>query len=161
MLHARRKSFFRGTTEAINLVANSYGRENLKNGEEIILSEMEHHANIVPWQMVTQMTGAVIRVIPTTDSGELDMLAYANMLGPKTKIIGITHVYNMLGTINPVAEVCAMARAVGEEVLLTGLNHCLISRSMCNHWVVISSLFPDIKFLHPPVLALFMDAVTY
>jgi cysteine desulfurase/selenocysteine lyase len=112
--------FLRGTTEAINLVANSYGRDHLKNGDEIILSEMEHHANIVPWQMVAQMTGAIIRVIPTTDSGELDMLAYANMLGPKTKIVGITHVSNVLGTINPVAEVCAMARAVGAVSLVDG-----------------------------------------
>ena len=105
--------FLRGTTEAINLVANSYGRDSFKAGDEIILSEMEHHANIVPWQMVAEMTGAVIRVIPTTDIGELDMLAYAKMLGPKTKIVGITHVSNVLGTINPVAEVCARARALG------------------------------------------------
>ena len=112
--------FLRGTTEAINLVANSFGRDSLKNGDEIILSEMEHHANIVPWQMVAEMTGAVIRVIPTTEIGELDMLAYAKMLGPKTKIVGITHVSNVLGTINPVTEVCAMARAVGAVSLVDG-----------------------------------------
>ena len=88
--------------------------------DEIILSEMEHHANIVPWQMVAEMTGAVIRVISTTDIGELDMLAYAKMLEPKTKIVGITHVSNVLGTINPVAEVCAMARAVGAVSLVDG-----------------------------------------
>ena len=129
--------FLRGTTEAINLVANSYGRDNLKNGEEIILSEMEHHANIVPWQMGAQMTGAVIRVIPTTDSGELDMLAYANMLGPKTKIVGITHVYNMLGTINPFAEVCAMARAIGAVSLVDG------AQSLPHFKVVVQSLGCD------------------
>ena len=129
--------FLRGTTEAINLVANSYGRDNLKNGDEIILSEMEHHANIVPWQMVAQMTGAVIRVIPTTDSGELDMLAYANMLGPKTKIVGITHVSNVLGTINPVAEVCAMARAVGAVSLVDG------AQSLPNFKVDVQSLGCD------------------
>lgn len=113
--------FLRGTTEAINLVANSYGRESLKVGDEIILSEMEHHSNKVPWQMVSEKTGAVIRVIPTTDIGELDMLAYAKMLRPKIKkIIGITYVFNVLGTINPVVEVCAMARAVGADSLVDG-----------------------------------------
>ena len=118
--HSEEIIFLRGTTEAINLVANSFGRDSLKNGDEIILSEMEHHANIVPWQMVAEMTGAVIRVIPNTEIGELDMLAYAKMLGPKTKIVGITHVSNVLGTINPVTEVCAMARAVGAVSLVDG-----------------------------------------
>lgn len=118
--HSEEIIFLRGTTEAINLVAHSYGLDNLKTGDEIILSEMEHHANIVPWQMVAEITGAVIRVIPTTDIGELDMLAYAKMLGPKTKIVGITHVSNVLGTINPVAEICAMARAVGAVTLVDG-----------------------------------------
>lgn len=118
--HSEEIIFLRGTTEAINLVAHSYGHDNLKTGDEIILSEMEHHANIVPWQMVAEITGAVIRVIPTTDIGELDMLAYAKMLGPKTKIVGITHVSNVLGTINPVAEICAMARAVGAVSLVDG-----------------------------------------
>ena len=83
------------------------------------------------------------------------------MLDPKTKIVKIINFSNVLGTINPVVEVYAMARTIGAVVLLTGLNHCLISRSMSNHWVVISSLFPYIKVLHPPVLALFTDAVTY
>ena len=108
-----------------------------------------------------QMTGAVIRVIPTTDSGELEMLAYANMLGPKTKIVKITYIYNVLGTINPVVKVYAMARTIGAVSLLTVLNHCLILSSMCNNWVVISLLFPEIKFLHPLVLALLTDEVTY
>jgi cysteine desulfurase / selenocysteine lyase len=109
-----------GTTDSINLVANSYGLSHLTEGDEIILSEMEHHANIVPWQMVAQKTGAVIRVIPVTDAGELDIDAYKNMLGLKTKIVAVIHVSNALGTINPVHEITALAHDAGAVVLLDG-----------------------------------------
>ncbi|TVQ04564.1 MAG: cysteine desulfurase [Balneolaceae bacterium] len=109
-----------GTTDSINLVANSYGLAHFNEGDEIILSEMEHHANIVPWQMIAQKTGAVIRVIPVTDTGELDMDAYKAMLGSKTKMVAVIHVSNALGTINPVHEITALAHAAGAVVLLDG-----------------------------------------
>src|SRR5690606_25252272 len=94
--------FTRGTTEAINLVAYSWGRMALKEGDEILISGMEHHSNIVPWQLLCEQTGALLRAIPVTDSGELDMDAYRTLLGPRTKLVGIAHVSNALGTINPV-----------------------------------------------------------
>ncbi len=109
-----------GTTDSINLVAHSYGLTHFSEGDEIILSEMEHHANIVPWQMAAQKKGAVIKVIPVTDSGELDMEAYKAMLGPKTKMVAVIHVSNALGTINPVKEITELAHDAGAVVLLDG-----------------------------------------
>ncbi len=109
-----------GTTDSINLVAHSYGLTNFTAGDEIILSEMEHHANIVPWQMTAQKSGAVIRVIPVTDSGELDMDAFKTMLGPRTKMVAVIHVSNALGTINPVHEITELAHNAGAVVLLDG-----------------------------------------
>jgi cysteine desulfurase/selenocysteine lyase len=98
-----------GTTDSLNLVVNSYGYKNLSEGDEIILTEMEHHANIVPWQMMANETGAVIKVIPVTDSGELDMGAYRALLNERTKIVSVVHVSNALGTTNPVKEIAALA----------------------------------------------------
>lgn len=112
--------FTRGTTEAINLVAASWGRNNLKAGDEILLSGMEHHSNIVPWQMVAEQTGAVIRVIPVTDEGELDMQAYAQLLNDRTRFVGVCHVSNALGTVNPVAEIIRQAHGRGAVVLVDG-----------------------------------------
>ena len=112
--------FVRGTTEGINLVAQSYGRAFLKAGDEIIISGMEHHSNIVPWQVVCEATGAVLRVIPITDEGELDMEAYAGLLGPRTKLVAIVHVSNALGTINPVKAMIAMAHRHGAVALVDG-----------------------------------------
>ena len=112
--------FVRGTTEAINLVATSYGCSKLKAGDEIVVSEMEHHSNIVPWQMACEATGAVLRVIPISDSGELDMDAYAKLLNERTKIVAITHVANALGSITPVKKIIAMAHTVGAIVLVDG-----------------------------------------
>lgn len=112
--------FTRGTTEGINLVASSWGRTFLKPGDEIILSNLEHHSNIVPWQMIAQETGAVIKVIPVTDDGALIMDAYAKLLSPKTKFVSIVHVSNALGVINPVQEIIAKAHAVGALVLVDG-----------------------------------------
>ena len=112
--------FVRGTTEAINLVAMSYGRTKLKAGDEIIVSEMEHHSNIVPWQMTCEATGAVLRVIPISDSGELDMDAYAKLLNERTKIVAITHVANALGSITPIKKITQLAHAAGAVVLVDG-----------------------------------------
>jgi cysteine desulfurase / selenocysteine lyase len=109
-----------GTTDSINLVANSYGVENFSEGDEIILSEMEHHANIVPWQMAAEKTGAVIKVIPVTDSGDLDMEAFKQLLSPKTKMVAVIHVSNALGTVNPVKEITDLAHEAGAVVLIDG-----------------------------------------
>ena len=112
--------FVRGTTEGINLVAQSYGRSTLRPGDEILLTTMEHHSNIVPWQLVAGQTGAVVRAIPITDAGEVDLEAYRRMLGPKTRIVGVVHISNALGTINPVAEMTRLAHEVGAVVLVDG-----------------------------------------
>lgn len=112
--------FTRGTTEAINLVAFSWGRANLKPGDEIVLTEMEHHSNIVPWQLVCEQTGATIKVVPITDAGELRLDVYESLLGPRTKLVAIGHVSNALGTINPVAQMIAKAHAVGALALVDG-----------------------------------------
>lgn len=97
----------RGTTEAINLVAQSWGMSELRAGDEIVLSTLEHHANIVPWQLVAQRTGAVIRVIPLDERGDLDIAAYLALLGPRTRLVSVAHVSNALGTVNPVKEMVA------------------------------------------------------
>ncbi|MCS3834860.1 cysteine sulfinate desulfinase/cysteine desulfurase/selenocysteine lyase [Aeromonas veronii] len=110
----------RGTTEAINLVAQSWGMSELKTGDEIILSTLEHHANIVPWQLIAQRTGAVIRVIPLDERGDLDLAAYHAMLGPRTRLVSVAHVSNALGTVNPVKEIVAAAKAVGALTLIDG-----------------------------------------
>jgi cysteine desulfurase/selenocysteine lyase len=112
--------FTRGTTEAINLVAQSWGHANVKAGDEIVISTIEHHSNIVPWQMLCAATGATLRAIPVNDRGELKLDAYRALLGAKTKLVAIGHVSNALGTINPVREMIAMAHAVGALVLVDG-----------------------------------------
>lgn len=110
----------RGTTEAINLVAQSWGLSELQPGDEIVLSTLEHHANIVPWQLAAQRTGALIRVIPLDQHGDLDMAAYRAMLGPRTRLVSVAHVSNALGTVNPVKEIVAAAKAVGALTLIDG-----------------------------------------
>jgi len=112
--------FVRGTTEAINLVAHSFARTRLQPDDEIIVSAMEHHANIVPWQLVCQERGAVLRVVPITDDGELVLQDYERLLGPRTKMVAITHVSNALGTVNPVGQIVAMAHARNVPVLIDG-----------------------------------------
>ena len=112
--------FVRGTTEAVNLVAQSWGRPRLQPGDEIVVSHLEHHANIVPWQMLCEQTGARLRVIPMTRSGELDFDAYRALLGPRTRLLALTHVSNALGTVVPVREYIAEARRHGIAVLLDG-----------------------------------------
>jgi cysteine desulfurase/selenocysteine lyase len=112
--------FTRGTTEAINLVAYSYLLPRLEAGDEILLTEMEHHANIVPWQLVAERTGAKIVVAPVHDDGRLDIDAWRGRLGPRTRMAAFVHVSNTLGTINPVADMVAMARAAGVPTLIDG-----------------------------------------
>ncbi len=109
-----------GTTDSINLVANSFGSLYFNEGDEIILTRMEHHANIVPWQMIAKRTGAVIKVIPVDDDGELDMDAYKSLLSSKTKMVAVGHVSNALGTINPVREITEQAHIHGAAVLIDG-----------------------------------------
>ncbi|MBL0523234.1 aminotransferase class V-fold PLP-dependent enzyme [Aeromonas enteropelogenes] len=118
--HSREVIWTRGTTEAINLVAQSWGMSELQAGDEIVLSTLEHHANIVPWQLVAQRTGAVIRVIPLDERGDLDMAAYLAMLGPRTRLVSVAHVSNALGTVNPVEQIVAAAKAVGALTLIDG-----------------------------------------
>ena len=110
--------FTRSATESVNLVAQTWGRQNIKEGDEIIVSEMEHHCNIIPWQMLCAEKGAHLRVIPINDDGELLMDAYAEMLSERTKFVGICHMSNALGTINPVEEVVRLAHAQGVPVLV-------------------------------------------
>jgi cysteine desulfurase / selenocysteine lyase len=112
--------FVRGTTEAINLVAQSYGRPAFGPGDEILISWLEHHANIVPWQMLCQQTGATLKVAPITQSGEVDFDAFAALLSPRTKLVALAHVSNALGTVIPVHRFIAAARARGVPVLLDG-----------------------------------------
>lgn len=112
--------FARGTTEAINLVAQTYGRKYIRSGDEIVLSALEHHANIVPWQMLAQETGAVLKVIPVNDRGEILLEEYARLLGPRTRFVAVTQVSNALGTILPVKEITEMAHRHGARVLIDG-----------------------------------------
>ncbi|HEY4312855.1 MAG TPA: SufS family cysteine desulfurase [Pirellulales bacterium] len=112
--------FVRGTTEGINLVTQTYGRKFLQPGDEIVMSVLEHHANIVPWQMVAKEKGAVIRVIPVNDRGEIMLEEYQKLLGPRTKVVALTQASNSLGTILPVAEMTQMAKRYGARVLVDG-----------------------------------------
>jgi cysteine desulfurase/selenocysteine lyase len=110
--------FTRGTTESINLVASSWGRANLNEGDEIILTAVEHHSNIVPWQLIAEQRGAIIKVVPVFDNGELDLEAYENLFTERTKMVAVVHLSNTLGTINPVREMIVTAHNHGALVLL-------------------------------------------
>jgi len=112
--------FVRGATEAINLVAQSFARPRLKPGDEILITEMEHHSNIVPWQMVCEQTGAVLKVVPIDEAGELLLDDFHRLLSVRTKLVAVVHVSNALGTVNPVEEIIAAAHAQGVPVLLDG-----------------------------------------
>jgi len=112
--------FCRGTTEAINLVAQSYGRANVGEGDEIVVSEMEHHSNIVPWQMLTEQTGARIRVLPMNDDGELEVDQLEGLMGPRTRVVAVGHISNALGTINPVRRIVEIAHAHDVPVVVDG-----------------------------------------
>jgi cysteine desulfurase/selenocysteine lyase len=112
--------FVRGATEAINLVASTYGRQHLAVGDEILVSHLEHHSNIVPWQMLCESTGAVLRVIPIDETGQIDLDAYRALLSERTRLVAFAHISNALGTILPVQEMTALAKAVGAAVLIDG-----------------------------------------
>ena len=112
--------FTRGTTESLNLVAFSFGEAFLKEGDEVLVSVMEHHSNIVPWQMLRERKGIVLKVIPMTDEGEIDLETYKNLFSPRTRLVCIAHVSNVLGTVNPVKEMTAIAHAHGAKVLVDG-----------------------------------------
>ena len=103
--------FTSGTTGAINLAARSWGAQNIGQGDEIILSHMEHHSNIVPWKMLCEQTGAVLKIVPVTDAGELEMEAFRGLLSERTKLVSVVHVSNTLGTVNPVQEIIRHAHA--------------------------------------------------
>lgn len=112
--------FTRGTTEAINLVAQTYGRAFLKTGDEIVISAMEHHSNIVPWQMLCEQTGAVLKIIPINDDGEIIFEEYVKLLTPRTKIVSVVYISNSLGTINPIKDIIQAAHRVHAVVLVDG-----------------------------------------
>jgi cysteine desulfurase/selenocysteine lyase len=112
--------FTAGTTAGINLIAQSYARPLLKAGDEILVTEMEHHSNIVPWQLVASATGAKVRFAPLTEDGDIDLAAMQAMIGPRTRIVAIAHVSNVLGTVNPVAVIAGLARKVGAVVVVDG-----------------------------------------
>ncbi len=112
--------FTRGTTESINLVASSFGRKFVHAGDEILVSGMEHHSNIVPWQLLCEATGAILKVISFSERGELDMDAFSRLLSSRTRLVAVTHLSNVLGTINPVEEITEMAHQAGARVLVDG-----------------------------------------
>ncbi len=112
--------FTRGATEAINLVAQAWGRQNIGPGDEIVISHLEHHSNIVPWQQLAEQTGAKLKIIPVDDDGQLNLDAYTGLLTDRTRLVAVSHVSNVLGTIVPVGEVTAAAHRVGARVLIDG-----------------------------------------
>jgi cysteine desulfurase/selenocysteine lyase len=112
--------FTRNTTEGLNLIARAWGDVHVSEGDEIVLSEMEHHSNIVPWQLLAARRGAIVRYAPITDDGELDLDALRALIGPRTKVVSVVHASNVLGTINPIAEVAEMARAAGALFVVDG-----------------------------------------
>src|SRR6185437_16981466 len=118
--HTSELIFTRGTTEGINLVANSWGRGNVKEGDEIVISAMEHHSNIVPWQMLCEEKDARLRVIPMNERGELILEEYEKLLNPRTRLVAFGHVSNALGTINPALQMIEMAHRAGALALVDG-----------------------------------------
>jgi len=114
--------FVRGATEGINLVAQTFARSRVGEGDEVVISAMEHHSNIVPWQMLCNEKGAKLRVIPMNPRGELLEAEYESMLGPRTRIVAVTQVSNALGTVNPVARMIAFAHQLGIPVLIDGAS---------------------------------------
>ena len=112
--------FTKGTTDGVNIISNAWGRFHLQKGDEVIITEMEHHSNIVPWQMICDERQAKLKVIPVNDAGELQMKEYKKMLSEKTKMVALVHISNTLGTINPVKEIIKLAHEVGAKVLVDG-----------------------------------------
>ena len=118
--HAHEIIFVRGTTEAINLVAQSYGRSRFVKADEIIVSEMEHHSNLVPWHLLAEQCGVQLKIIPVTESGELDLDVYKKLFSSRTKLVAVAHISNVLGTINPIKEMTQMAHVHGVPILVDG-----------------------------------------
>lgn len=118
--HAREVIFTHGTTEGINLVASSFGEAFVQPGDEVVITEMEHHSNIVPWHLMAARRGAKVRAVPITDRGELDLAALGALLGPRTRLLAVTQMSNVLGTVNPVAAIIALAHERGVPVLVDG-----------------------------------------
>ena len=118
--HSHEIVFVRGTTEGINLVAQTWGKKHVRQGDEVVVTAMEHHSNIVPWQMLCEETGARLRVAPINDAGELLLEGLEPLVGPKTRLVAVTHVSNVLGTINPIRRIVEMAHARGARVLVDG-----------------------------------------
>ncbi len=118
--HSHEVIFTRGTTEGINLVAQSWARPRLRAGDEILITEMEHHSNIVPWQLVAEATGAVLKAAPVTDAGELDLDAFERLLTGRTRVVAVGHVSNALGTINPVRRIADLAHGAGAVLVVDG-----------------------------------------
>lgn len=112
--------FVKGTTEGINLIASSFAKKHIQPGDEILVTEMEHHSNIVPWQFVCEQYGAQLKVVPISDAGELDLTALEDLLTPRTRLLALTHVSNVLGTVNPIKEIVALAHARNIPVLVDG-----------------------------------------
>lgn len=135
--HSAEIIFTRGTTEAINLVASSYGRANIEPGHEIVISAMEHHSNIVPWQLLCEETGAILRIAPMDERGKLRLNALQALLGPKTKIVSVAHVSNALGTVNPIKEIVDMAHKCNAVVLVDG------AQAVAHHQVDVQDLSCD------------------
>ncbi len=129
--------FTSGTTGALNLVAQAYARPLLQPGDEVLLTEMEHHSNIVPWQLVARQTGAVIRVIPVSDTGELDLAAAAQLITARTRVVAVAHVSNVLGTVNPVAHLAQLAHRQGAVLVVDG------AQSVAHLWVDVQALGCD------------------
>ena len=118
--HVEEIVFVRGTTEAVNLVAQTYGKVHVQAGDEVLISAMEHHSNIVPWQMLCEQTGARLRVAPINDAGELQLAELERLIGPRTKLVAVAHVSNVLGTVNPIQRIVQLAHAWGARVLVDG-----------------------------------------
>ncbi len=112
--------FVRGTTEAVNLIARTYGKQNIEEGDEILISHLEHHANIVPWQLLCEEKGAILRVIPVDDTGQINLMEYGKLLNEKTKLVSLAHVSNALGTIVPIREMARLAHGFGAKVFIDG-----------------------------------------
>ena len=131
--HSREIIWTRGTTESINLVAQSWGRTFLREGDEIVISYMEHHSNIVPWQLLCEQIGTVLKVVPINDDGELLMEEYERVLNERTKLVAMAHISNALGSINPVARITEWAHAAGAKVLIDGAQAVAHTRVDVSH----------------------------
>ena len=150
--------FTGGATDAINLVAHSYLEPRLKPGDEIILSEMEHHSNIVPWHFLREQCGAVLKWVPVTDDGALDMEAYAGLLGPRTKFVSLTQMSNALGTVTDTKPLSTSHMPTIFRFCWTGVRARYICRRMCRHWMSISMSSPVTKFTDPAASVFYMPS---